>query len=133
MIPGAEPIGALFYASKAATAPAFGARQRVTTLGAPKPSHPQVAVDGAGQVFVAWDEILGGVRTAAYAHGPGAGDGALRLGSPVRLAPGGPTQYPALAPLARGMAVAWVSGPPTASVIRVRHLVAGGAAATAAP
>ncbi len=133
VIPGAEPIGALFYASKAATASAFGGRQRVATLGAPKPSHPQVAVDGAGQVFVAWDEILGGVRTAAYAHGPGAGDGALRLGSPVRLAPGGPTQYPALAPLARGVVVAWVSGPPTAGVIRVRHLVAGGAAATAAP
>jgi len=132
VIPGDQPIGALFYASKAATAPAFGARQRVTTLGAPKPSHPQVAVDGTGRVFVAWDEILGGVRTAGYADGPGPGDGALRLGAPVRLAAAGPTQYPALAPLARGAVVAWVSGAQPSSVIRVRHLVAGGAAATAA-
>jgi hypothetical protein len=91
-----------------------------------------VAVDGAGHVFVAWDEVLGGVRTAAYADGPGPGDGALRLGAPVRLAAAGPTQYPALAPLARGAVVAWVSGAQPSSVIRVRHLVAGGAAATAA-
>jgi len=131
VIPGDQPIGALFYASKPATAPAFGARQRVTTLGAPKPSHPQVAVDGAGHVFVAWDEILGGVRTAAYADGPAA-DGALRLGSPVRLATDGPTQYPALAALARGAVVAWVSGAQPSSVIRVRHLAAAGGAATAA-
>lgn len=132
VIPGDQPVGALFYASKPAAGQAFGARQRVTTLGAPKPGHPQIAVDGTGHVFVAWDEILGGVRTAAYADGPGAADGALRLGAPVRLATGGPTQYPALAPLARGAVVAWVSGPQPSSVIRVRHLAAGGVAATAA-
>lgn len=124
VIPGADPVGALFYASKAASAQTFGARQRVTTLGSPKPSHPQVAVDGTGQVFVAWDEIVGGVRTAAWADGSAAADGALRLGAPARLAAAGPTQYPVMAPLARGVVVAWVSGAQGASVIRVRHLVA---------
>ena len=132
VIPGDEPVGALFSASKLASAPACGARQRVTTLGSPKPSHPQVAVDGAGRVFVAWDEIVGGVRTAAWSDGTSAADGALRLGAPARLAAAGPTQYPVMAPLARGVVVAWVSGAQGASVIRVRHLVAAGAAATAA-
>ncbi len=132
VIPGDEPVGALFYASKPASASAFGARQRVTTLGSPKPSHPQVAVDGTGHVFVAWDEIVGGVRTAAWSDGTAAGDGALRLGTPARLAAAGPTQYPVMAPLARGVVVAWVSGAQGTSVIRVRHLVAAGTAATAA-
>ena len=131
VIPGDEPVGALFYASKAASAQTFGARQRITTLGSPKPSHPQVAVDGAGQLFVAWDEIVGGVRTAAWSHGT-ATDGALRLGAPERLAAAGPTQYPVMAPLARGVVVAWVSGAQGTSVIRLRHLVAAGAAVTAA-
>ncbi len=133
VIPGDQPMGALFYASKSGTAAAFGPRQRVTTLGAPKPSHPQVAVDGTGHLFVAWDEILGGVRVAAYAEGTAVSDGALRLGAPARIAPSGPTQYPVMAPLARGVVAAWVSGPQGTAVIRVRHLVAGNAAATAAP
>jgi hypothetical protein len=90
-----------------------------------------VAVDGAGQLFVAWDEIVGGVRTAAWSHGT-ATDGALRLGAPERLAAAGPTQYPVMAPLARGVVVAWVSGAQGTSVIRLRHLVAAGAAVTAA-
>lgn len=132
VIPGDQPTGALFYASKAGTAPAFGARQRVATLGAPKPSHPQVAVDGTGHLFVAWDEILSGVRVAAYAEGMTGPEGSLRLGAPTRIAPTGPTQYPVMAPLARGVITAWVSGPQGAAVIRVRHLVAGNAAATAA-
>jgi len=132
VIPGDEPVGALFYASKAATAQAFGVRQRVTTLGSPKPSHPQVAVDGTGHLFVAWDEIVGGVRTAAWADGTAAADGGLRLGAPARLAAAGPTHYPVMAPLSRGVVVAWVSGAQGSSVIRVRHLVAAGAATTAA-
>ncbi len=132
VIPGAEPIGALFYASKATAATSFGARQRVTTLGAPKPSHPQVAVDRGGHVFLAWDEILGGVRTAGWSDGPASTDGGLRTGAPVRLSADGPSQYPVMAPLARGVVVAWVHGAQGASVIRVRHLDPADAAATAA-
>jgi hypothetical protein len=54
VIPGPEPIGALFYARLDAAE--FSARQRVPTLGAPKPSHPQVVEDGTGHLFFAWDE-----------------------------------------------------------------------------
>ncbi len=132
VITGDEPVGALFYASKPALAAAFGTRQRITTLGAPKPSHPQVALDGTGRIFVVWDEILNGVRVAAYADGAAATDGTLRLGAPARIVPTGPTQYPVMAPLARGVVVAWTSGTPGTSVIRVRHLVAGNTSGTAA-
>lgn len=132
VIPGAEPTGALFYAAMADPT-RFGVRQRVPTLGAPKPSHPQVAVDGTGRLFVAWDEIRSGVRTAAIVDASAGGDGALRFGAPAPIAPAGPTQYPVMAPLARGVIAAWVTGPPTAGVITVRRLAARATSTTAAP
>jgi SAM-dependent methyltransferase len=122
VIPGAEPIGALFYAARRDGG--FGVRSRVPTLGAPKPSHPQVAVDGTGQLFVAWDEVLDGVRAAAFTSGGRGADGAVRFGVPQRLAVSGPTLYPALAPLAHGVVAAWTAGPPGASAIHVRRLSA---------
>lgn len=131
VIPGPEPMGALFYAAMADGAH-FGTRQRVPTLGAPKPSHPQIAIDGSGRLFIAWDEIRGGVRTAAMVDAAGAANGPLTFGTAAPIAPGGPTQYPVMAPLSRGVVVAWTSGTPQASVIHVRRHQAGTAAGTAA-
>lgn len=129
VIPGPDPVGALFHAVMTG-GDRFGERQRVPTLGAPKPSHPQVAVDGAGRVFVAWDEIRGGVRTAAIVDAVALADGTLRFAAPLALAPAGPTQYPVMAPLARGVAVAFAAGPPGASIIQVqRHQAAPAASA----
>ena len=130
VIPGDEPQGALFYAPMRAPG-GFAARVRVPTLGSPKPSHPQVAVDGAGRLFVAWDESIDGVRTAAFtvAERPGP---AARFGAPTRLAADGPTLYPVMAPLAQGVVVAWTAGTPAASTIRVKRLVAPTAATTSA-
>lgn len=122
VIPGDEPMGALFYASMASSGDRFTPRQRITTLGAPKPSHPQITVDGAGHLFFAWDEVLGGVRTAAFAEATTAADGSLRLSAPTAIAPGNSTSYPMMAPLARGVVVAWTSGAPGTSVIAVRTL-----------
>lgn len=127
VIPGPEPMGALFYAAMADGAH-FGTRQRVPTLGAPKPSHPQIAIDGSGRLFIAWDEIRGGVRTAAIVDAAGAANGTLTFGAASPIAPGGPTQYPVMAPLPRGVVVAWTSGTPQASVIHVRRHQAGTAA-----
>lgn len=122
VIPGDEPVGALFYASLGAGGDRFSARQRIATLGTPKPSHPQVSVDGAGHLFFAWDEVVGGVRTAASVEATRAPDGSLRLSTPTAIAPGGPTSYPVMAPLSRGVVVAWTSGAPGTSVISVRAL-----------
>ena len=131
VIPGPEPTGALFHAAMQ-DASHFGPRQRVPTLGSPKPSHPQVVADGTGRLFFAWDEVRAGVRTAAVTDATAAASGALTFAPAAPLAPGGPTQYPVMAPLARGVVVAWTSGAPGASVIKVRHHDAAGAGATAA-
>lgn len=88
----------------------FSTPVTVPTLGGPKPSHPQVAVDASGQVFVAWDESRNGVRTAAVAR--------LGGGAPVLL--GAATMYPVLAATDAGIVAAWTSGQPDRSTIGVR-------------
>jgi hypothetical protein len=123
VIPGDTPIGALFHASLGDDG-RFAARTRIPTLGSPKPSHPQVAVDAAGRLYAAWDEILGGVRTAAYSIADRS-DGTVRFGVPERLAAGqGPSQYPVMAPLSQGVIAVWTSGAPGTSTIAVRRLPA---------
>jgi hypothetical protein len=81
------------------------------TLGGPKPSHPQVAVSAAGRVFVAWDEVRGGVRRAAIAP---------IGGSAAPLILGDTTSYPVMAAAASGLVAVWTSGPPNRSTIGVR-------------
>lgn len=127
VVPGETPTGALFYASLGAREDRFSRRQRIPTLGTPKPSHPQVAVDGRGRLFFAWDEIVGGVRTAAVSNA-GVSTGALRFAPSERLSERGPTSYPVMAPLTSGVVVAWVSGPPASGVIMVKRLAAGSSA-----
>ncbi len=131
VIPGDDPVGALFHATMAEGA-AFGPRQRVPTLGAPKPSHPQVVVDGTGRVFVAWDEMQSGGRTAAIVSATAGANGVLAFDTPAAVAPGGPTQYPVMAPLARGVVMTWVTGAPTASTISVQRRTGATAATIAA-
>ncbi|MEY4094094.1 MAG: hypothetical protein RLZZ53_1293 [Acidobacteriota bacterium] len=92
---------------------AFSTPMRVKTLGGPKPSHPQVAVDATGRVMVAWDESANGVRTAAITTPGGSG-------APVVL--GRATTYPMLAATNAGFIAAWTSGPADRSVINVRRI-----------
>ncbi len=125
VIPGTEPVGALFYSTLGASG-TFAPRTRIPTLGSPKPSHPQVVVDGSGRMVVAWDESLGGVRTAAYSVAERAADGAVRFGPAMRFAAEGPTLYPVMAGLADGVVAAWTAGAPGSQVIQVRQLVAAG-------
>ena len=99
VIPGDEPVGALFY-SLLRDDGTFAPRTRIPTLGSPKPSHPQVVVDDAGRLVVAWDESLAGVRTAAYTVGERQADGSLRFARarpPPR--PAGRRSYPVMARL----------------------------------
>lgn len=123
VIPGAEPIGAVFYSAMTDGAK-FGPRQRVPTLGAPKPSHPQV-IDVNGRIVVAWDESREGLRRAGYVTGERGADGAVRFGTPQHLVSGdAPTSYPVLAVAGPDVVVALTAGPPAASVIRVVRLAA---------
>ncbi len=55
VIGGDNPEGALFHASTK-DGRRFTPRRRIPTLGSPKPSHPQIAIDPTGQIYVAWDE-----------------------------------------------------------------------------
>lgn len=85
----------------------------VPTLGAPKPSHPQIAIDGSGTVFVGWDESRGGVRRAAVRALTG-GAAAEELGDA--------TSYPVMAAVESGLLVAWTSGARDSSVINLRRI-----------
>lgn len=122
VIPGAEPVGAIFYSALTESG-SFTPRTRIPTLGSPKPSHPQIVVDGAGRLVVAWDESLAGVRTAAYSVAERAPDGTMRFSAPTKFAAdGGPTLYPVMARVGHGVVAAWTAGAPGSQVVRVQRL-----------
>ena len=89
----------------------FSTPVRIPTLGGAKPSHPQIAIDKSGRVFVAWDESAGGIRRAAITQ-----VGTAR--APVIL--GDATSYPVMAGTEAGLVAAWTSGTPDKSTIAVR-------------
>jgi hypothetical protein len=106
---GDNPRGAIFYASTR-DGQRFTPRQQVATLGGPKPSHPQVVVDGRGRVFVAWDEVTGGRQTAALREVRVDASGAATFGSIVTLSAGESGVYPALASTGNRILAAWATG-----------------------
>lgn len=108
--------GTLLYAT-AAAGRTFGGPIRVPTLGSPKPSHPQIAIDGAGHVTIAWDEVRSGVRTAALRRVTA---GAAAAFGPIETLDTATSSYPVLAATPKGIVAAWTSGPPDRSVIAVR-------------
>jgi hypothetical protein len=111
--------GAIHYASSR-DGVTFTPPVRVPTLGAPKPSHPQIAVDAMGRVMVAWDEVIDGVRKATVRalerRGVAAG-----FGPTIALDATEPAMYPVLAATERGWFAVWATGGP-ASVVRARLL-----------
>ncbi len=119
VIGGANPEGALFYSSTR-DGRVFTPRQRIPTLGSPKPSHPQIAIDAAGGLHVAWDEVANGVRRAATRPLTVTGSGVASFGEPRVIA--GPSAYPVMAATARGLLVVWTSGPLETSTIAVRRI-----------
>lgn len=118
-----EPEGALFYASTR-DGRAFTPRQRIPTLGSPKPMHPQLTVDAGGRVLIAWDEFMNGQRIAAMRTiaAPNAGPNAPHAGPVVTLASGAAEQYPAIAATRDGAIAVWTSGPSTTPTIAVRRI-----------
>jgi hypothetical protein len=107
--------GTLLYAT-ARDGKSFTAPVRVPTLGSPKPSHPQIAIDGQGRLVVAWDEVRGGVRGAAFSRMTAAGT----FGPAQSFGTSGPSSYPVLAASSKGLVAVWTAGPPAQSTIAVR-------------
>lgn len=108
--------GALLYAVSR-DGRSFSAPIRVPTLGSPKPSHPQIAIDGQGRPVVAWDEVRNGVRGAAFSRMT-----ASTFGPAQSLGTSGPSTYPVLAVGSRGVVAVWTAGPPAQATISVRVL-----------
>ncbi len=104
-----DPEGALFYASTR-DGQRFTARQRIPTLGSPKPMHPQIALAPGGKVVVAWDELLKGARVAAVRTLTPRGDGSVQVGEATRLAPAGGASHPVVSGTAEGVVAAWATG-----------------------
>jgi hypothetical protein len=109
VVGGDNPRGAIFY-SLTRDGQRFTNRQQVGTLGGPKPSHPQIVVDGRRRVFVAWDELANGRQTAALREVRVDGAGATSFGPIVTLSSAGSGLYPALAATGTRVLAAWASG-----------------------
>ena len=120
VIDGPTPEGALFYASTR-DGRRFTPRIRIPTLGGPKPSHPQIVIDRAGGIFVAWDETLNGARVSAVRDLRPQSDRAPAFGEAMMLSPNGPSVYPVLAATDKGLVAVWSTGGDT-SRIEVRTL-----------
>jgi hypothetical protein len=109
VIPGDEPVGALFYASSR-DGQRFTPRVRIPTLGSPKPMHPQLALAIDGTLVVAWDELIEGRRVAAVRRVIRAAGAAPAFGEAVQLSPEGNASHPVLATSSAGVFAAWTSG-----------------------
>ena len=74
-----------------------------------------------GSLFIAWDEQTSGTRRVVAAQGAQAQGDTVRL---TRQAVGGAErgEYPAVAAVDDGFAVAWTSGSSTQSVLRFEKI-----------
>jgi hypothetical protein len=111
--------GALLYAMSR-DGRTFSAPVRVPTLGSPKPSHPQIAIDGQGRVVVAWDEVRSGVRGAAFSRMTSTAGLPPVFGPIQSLGASGPSAYPVLAAGSRGLIAVWTAGAADKASISVR-------------
>jgi hypothetical protein len=114
--PGSEPTLALFYAS--GDGRQFTPRERIPTEGLPR--HPQMAIDSRGSIVATWDEQANGMRRVVMGRAAVNGRGPIRFTR--EIVGDGSAVYPVVAAVSGGMAVAWTSGSPDASVIRVARV-----------
>jgi hypothetical protein len=113
------PVKALFHAVSA-DGRTFAPRTRIPTEG--QANHPQLAIDGSGQVRVVWDESGSGSRRLAAATGVVSQNGAVRL---TRTTQGEVGTYPIAVAVPGGWLSAWTTGAPDASIVRLGRAAAG--------
>jgi hypothetical protein len=119
VIAGPEPEGAIFYASSR-DGRTFTPRTRLATLGSPRPTHPQIALDASGRIAAAWEESIDGRRVAVARRIVPAGDGTATFGPVVHLSAREPAAYPVLAAAGSGFVAVWTGGKAGETAIRVR-------------
>ena len=119
VIAGPEPEGAIFYAWSR-DGRTFTPRTRLATLGSPRPTHPQIAVDASGRIAAAWEELVDGRRVAVVRQIVPEGNGRAAFGPVVHLSPGEPAAYPVLAAAGSGFVAVWTGGKPGDTAVRVR-------------
>jgi hypothetical protein len=108
------PVKALFHAVSV-DGRSFAPRTRIPTAG--QANHPQLAINGAGQLRVVWDESGSGSRRLASATGTADATGAVRF---TRTAGDGEAgTYPIVVAVPGGWLTAWTTGAPDASVVRL--------------
>jgi hypothetical protein len=83
--------------------------------------HPQVTTAPDGTLALVWDESGDGRRAVVFARGVPLPGGRIRFERTV-LGDEGGGAYPAVAAPRGGVVVAWTSGAPAASVIRVAQV-----------
>jgi hypothetical protein len=113
VVPGAEPEGAIFYASSR-DGVSFGPRVRVPT-GTRRPQHPQIVALDDRRVIVAWDERRDGQSIAALRVLTAGIAGEPVMGPVASIALEGPSAYPVLAATDRGIVAVWTTGGATPS------------------
>lgn len=112
--------GVILYATSR-DGSSFGTPVLVPTLGGPKASHPQIAIDASGRAVIAWDEAIDG-RRPAYVVASGGANGNVTFGRAQAIADTSAAVYPSLAATSSGVIAAWTSGAPNQTVIKVRRL-----------
>ena len=111
-----EPTLGLFYAVSD-DGGSFSTRQQLTTEGTPY--HPTIAVNRAGALMVAWDELADGRRRPVYARGSrSATPGFVR--QTMASAPQG--SYPVVASTGDGFVLAWTDTTTSPSRIALQRL-----------
>jgi hypothetical protein len=106
LVQGAQPAIALFHASTR-DGVTFTRRQRIETLGTPKPSHPQLIVDSCGALTLTWDEAQGATRRAVMRQLVALPSGDVRPGDLHVISGSNPATYPVLAAVPNGVLTAW--------------------------
>ena len=109
---------ALFY-STTRDGRTFTARTRIPTHGTPR--HPQVAVNASGRILVTWDEQLAGSRRVVVDEMLQDEKAGVRF-SNLMILDSARNDYPVVAGVERGFAIAYTSATKTDSTIRVSHV-----------
>jgi hypothetical protein len=110
-------VKALFHAMSS-DGQLFSPRTRIPTEG--QANHPQLDVTANGSLVLAWDESGSGTRKIVYGRAVVDNSGrAVFTRTPLNGTPG---VYPMIAALPTGAMMAWTSGAPEASTIKLSRM-----------